>query len=164
MSARWSTRCESSACSGAMKSMVPMYMPLWVSRPAAVLLNGLAGVDDPGQSQVEHADRPARVEHQVAGLMSRWTIPWAWAASRPRAAWIRQSMAWRTGSGPRLADDAVEVASLDVVHDQEMDAAVFVGVEGGDEVGVLEPAGGLDLAPKPHDGIAGRERTTGAGS
>ena len=63
-------------------------------------------------------------------------------------------MAWLTGIGPRSLNDAVEVASLDVVHDQEMDAAVFVGVLSGDQVGVLEPAGGLDLAAKPHDGIA----------
>ena len=93
--------------------------------------------------------------------MSRWTIPWAWAASSPRAAWIRQSIAWTTGSGPPLADDAVEVAPLDVFHDQEVDAAVLVGVERGDDVGVLEPAGGLDLAPEPQDGLRSRANEGG---
>ena len=34
-----------------------------------------------------------------------------------------------------------------------MDAPVLVGVLGGDEVGVIEPAGSLDLATKPQDGI-----------
>jgi hypothetical protein len=34
-----------------------------------------------------------------------------------------------------------------------MDAPVFVSVLGGDQVRVLEPAGGLNLAAKPHDGV-----------
>ena len=45
-----------------------------------------------------------------------------------------------------MSDDIVQVAPLDVLHHQEVDAAVLVGVERGDDVGVLEPAGGLDFA------------------
>ena len=52
-----------------------------------------------------------------------------------------------------VPNDAVEVSALDVVHDQKMNAAVFVGVECRDDIGMLEPAGGLDLAAKPHDGL-----------
>ncbi len=48
--------------------MVPMYMPVWVRRPALLELEGIAGVDDPGQAQVEHTNGPGAVEHEVAGL------------------------------------------------------------------------------------------------
>ena len=57
-----------------------------------------------------------------------------------------------------LADDAIEVAPFDVVHHQEVHAAVLVGVEGGDEVGMFQPSGGRDFAPEAQDGraVAGR--------
>ena len=65
-----------------------------LGQPAAGgLVEGVDGVDDAGQSQVEHADGPVESMMRLAGLMSRWMIPLACAASRPRAAWIRQSRA-----------------------------------------------------------------------
>ncbi len=60
---------------------------------------------------------------------------------------------------PALADDTVEVAPVHVIHDQEMHPSVLVGVLGGHQVEMLEPAGGLDFAAKPHDGVViARER------
>ncbi len=99
--------------------------------------------------------------------MSRWTIPSAWrrlqAAGRLDQAVDRLDDRHR----PALADDAVEVAARDVVHHQEMHAAVLVGVLSGDEVGVPQAAGGLDLAAEPHHGLlvareGGREDLQGA--
>ena len=42
-----------------------------------------------------------------------------------------------------------------------MDAAVLVGVEGGDDVGVLQPAGGLDLALEPRTAVLSRANEGG---
>ena len=45
-----------------------------------------------------------------------------------------------------LADELVEVGPVDVFHDQIMPALDLVGVEGGDDVGVMQLGGGANLA------------------
>ena len=140
--------------------MVPMYMPLCVNAAADGFAEGIAGVDDPGQSQVQHSDRPGVVEHEVARLDVAVDNPQGMGGPEP-AGRVNEAV---DGLGDRhraaLADDAVEVAPLDVVHDQRNGRRdLLLGVLSGHEVGMLEAAGGLDLATKPHDGIAvARER------
>ena len=55
---------------------------------------------------------------------------------------------------PALADELVEIASFDVLHHEEMNAPILVGVKGGDDVGVLQAARGFDLALEAQDGGA----------
>ena len=79
-------------------------------------------------------------------------MPWAWAASSPRAAGMTQWRARETGRGPLLGD-AVEVAAFDEIHGEEVDAAVFAGVEGGDDVGVVNASGEGEFAVEAADGV-----------
>ena len=139
-------------------------MPLCGQPAGGGFAEGVGRVDDPGQAQVEHAHGPGGVEHEVAGLDVAVDDPLGMGGFEPPGRLDQAVDGLGDRHRPALADDAIEVASFDVVHDQEMDAAVFVGIDGGDQVGVLEPAGGLDLAAKPHDGALGRERTREEGS
>ncbi len=67
---------------------------------------------------------------------------------------MMKSTAWATGNRPAFADDAIKVAAFDEFHHEEMDAAVFVGIDGGDDVGMFQSPGGLDLATESQDGLA----------
>ncbi len=115
------------------------------------LAEGIAGVDDPGEAQVEHADCASAVEHEIAGLDIAMNDS-LFVGGLEAAGGLDQVV---DGVGDRqrsvLADDAFEVDPLDVIHHQEMDAAVFIGLEGGDQVQVLEPARRLELAAESHD-------------
>ena len=134
-------------------------MPLCVEPAGGGLAERVGRVDDPGQAQVEHPDGPGVVEHEVARLDVAVDDPLGMRGLQPAGRLDQAVDRLVDRHRPALADDAVEVASLDVFHDQEMDAAVLVGVLRGDEVGVLEPAGGLDLAAEPHHAPAvARER------
>jgi hypothetical protein len=50
---------------------------------------------------------------------------------------------------PLLADDRGQVLSGNVFHDQEVRSLHLVGIVGGDDVGMAQPGGRLDLAKKP---------------
>ena len=160
MSARWSARRESSACSGAMKSTVPMYIPLSVNRAARCLAKWIGRVDDAGQPEVEDADRSGVVEHEVAGLDIAVDDSLGMGGLEPAGGLDDAVDRLRHGHRPAVADDAIEVAAFDVFHHQEMHAAIFVGIDGGHDVGMFQPAGGLDFAAESHDrlSVAGEGR------
>ena len=97
MSARWSTTPESMACSGGMYSAVPTTVPVCVSDRFA------AGSFRRASPRSATFTTPSASRRMFPGLTSRWTIPWAWAYSSPRAAWRMRSIASAAGSGPRSA-------------------------------------------------------------
>ena len=113
---------------------------------------GIAGVDDPGEAQVEHADCALAVDHEVAGLDIAMNDS-LFVGGLKAAGGLDQVI---EGVGDRqgsvFADDAFQVDPLDVVHHQEMDTTVFIGLESGDQVEVLEPCGRLELAAETLDG------------
>ncbi len=120
--------------------------------PLRGLAEGVGRVDDPGQAEVEHPDGPGAVEHEVARLdiavddppsVGRLQAAGGLAHAIDRLADLHR---------PALCDDAVEVAPLDVVHDQEVHAAVLVGILRGHEVGMVQEASGLELAAEAHHG------------
>ena len=124
------------------------------------LVERIIGVDDPSQAQVKHANGPGAIEHQVAGLDITVNDPLGMRRleAAGRLDQVVDGVVKR--QRPLRGDDAVEVAPLNVVHHQEMNTTVFIGVERGDQVEVLDPAGCLDFAAEPHDraGVAGERR------
>ena len=56
------------------------------------------------------------------------------------------------GQRPLLRDQSVEADAIDALHDQEVNVAGPLGVVDGDDVGVMQPGGGLDLAVETLDG------------
>ena len=61
------------------------------------------------------------------------------------------------GQGPGLPDQPRQVRALDIFHDQQMRAADLIGVDGVDDVGMVQRGGGPDLAVKaPHRSRVGQ--------
>src|SRR5213079_1237917 len=83
-----------------------------------------------------------------SGLMSRCTTPWLWAyASAPAT-----SVAMRSTSSWELLHPRQAVAQgfpFDVRHDVIEEAGRGARVVQGQDVGVLQPGGDLDLAQEP---------------
>ncbi len=81
-SVRPSTSSQSArACSGAMKAGVPMLVPTRVALLAVDISRSLA---IPKSSTFTW---PVRVRKTFSGFRSRWTIPFAWAATRTSTSW-----------------------------------------------------------------------------
>ena len=87
----------------------------------------------------------------LAGLMSRWTRPWAWAADRADGD-LDADLGDPAGQQGALgAEDVAQVPALDQLHDHEVGAVVLAPVVDGDDVGVGEVGGGLGLAAEALD-------------
>ena len=88
---------------------------------------------------------PRLVMKIFAGLMSRWTMPPAWAASRASAISMPSAECHlqfqRTPGDPVLERHAVQV-----LHDQEGAAVVLADVVDGADVGMIQGGGCLGLA------------------
>ena len=81
----------------------------------------------------------------LAGLRSRWTMPWLWAASRASATCRAMAMASSTGMRPRLIRSAERLA-LHQLHDQEVAVGIVLDLVDGGDVRVIETRPG----PVPH--------------
>ena len=82
----------------------------------------------------------------MEGLTSRWTRPFACAASRAFATWLQMASARAGSSAPSARRSALQVRSLDEAH-REVEAAVDVArVVDRHDVRVLERHGELRLA------------------
>ena len=95
---------------------------------------------------------PRSTRKILAGLMSRWTMPLACAASSPLAIWMPISSSSRNLEG--LAGDAVlEGLALQQLHGDERAAFEFADVVNGADVGVIEGGGGASFAAEAFDGL-----------
>ena len=137
MSARWSTRCGIFGLFGGHEVDRAHVHPALGQACSGGLAEGIGGVDEPGQAKVENADRSRGVEHEVSGLDVAVYDPLG--VSRFEAAGGLHQAIDGLGDGhwSTLSHDAIEVTARDEIHHQEMDAPVFVGVDGGDDVGML---------------------------
>ena len=88
---------------------------------------------------------PSLAIRTLPGLMSRWTMPRAWAAASPWATPAPIRATWRGGSVPAPAQDRRQVLAVDELHDDERPARVLAVVVDGDDVRVVERGGGLGL-------------------
>ena len=92
---------------------------------------------------------------RLAGLMSRWTTPFAVGELQTTSR--LQDVVDGLGDRERavLLDQGRQVFPLDVLHDQEVNAIGLVGVVGGDDVGMRQLGGRFDFSlkagrPLPH--------------
>ena len=79
---------------------------------------------DLGEAEVENLDAAAAVTMTLAGLRSRWTMPFSCAAARASASAAAMSRSDRRAG--RRRDEAVERLALDELHGEEMDAVGFL--------------------------------------
>ena len=80
--------------------------------------------------------------------MSRWTMPRACASSSASATCRPTSTTSRTGSGP-FADARRQQLAFDVLHDDEVGAAVLADVVGDGDVRGAQHRGGARLVQQP---------------
>ena len=124
-------------CSGAMKCGVPRPRPVLVRfRSASISLTS------PRSASLA---TPSGVTRMLSGLTSRWTRFCLWARCRPWATWAMMRMASASGMRAVAVDPLAQRFALDELHDQIRRRAGFAVVQGADDVGMVEPAGGAEL-------------------
>lgn len=108
---------------------------------------------DPSQPHVENLDRPLGVDQQVRRLDVAMNDTLLVSELQParRLNDAPDSMFGR--QGPVLLDELRQVVPLNELHDQEVRAVGFVGIVGGDDIGMFELRRRLHLALKPLHGI-----------
>ena len=84
---------------------------------------------------------PSGVTLTLAGLRSRWMMPFSWAASSPSAIWRKSGSASSTRRSGRVRSARPGLA-LDQLHDQEVAAVGLLEPVDGGDVGVVQ--GGED--------------------
>jgi hypothetical protein len=92
---------------------------------------------------------PSGLTSTLAGLMSRSTSPWAWAAARAAHTWMASSTA-PAGGQPALAGQQLgQALAGHVLHHQKGLVGVGAAVEHGHDVGMAHPGRGAGLPPEP---------------
>ena len=108
-------------------------------------------VEHAGQAEVEDADDPPGVDHEVARLDVPVDDPPRMGRVEPAGGLGQEVEGLADRQGADVLEELLQVAAAEVFHDQEVDAAVLVGVDHADEVGVVHQGRGLRLAAEPLD-------------
>ena len=111
------------------------------------------GLDDAGDAEVENAELAGSVDHEIAGLDVAVDDALGVGGFEAAGGLDRAMEGEAELEGAAVGDQAVEVVAVDVVHCQEVDAAIFAGFDGGDDIGVGEAAGDGEFAMEAADGI-----------
>ena len=89
-----------------------------------------------------------------AGLMSRWTMPAAWAASNASAISMASERSASISSGRRLRNDALlQGGSVQELHDDEGAAVLLADVMNRADVRVIQSGSGARFAPETVQGF-----------
>ena len=104
--------------------------------------------------------RPSVVSMMLAGLRSRWTMPFSWAAASASARAMPIVDHPPTGSPPSR-NQAIERLALHQLHREEAHAAGLLDRVDGDDVRVIERGDGLGLALEALRGARGRGHVGG---
>src|SRR5258706_9221593 len=135
MSARWSMFGSPAACSGAIYAGVPSATPTEV-RPLWPFA-WLTAFATPKSATTAWLPE----SRTLSGLMSRCTMPRAWAYARASATSLRMRTASRTGSAPSRASRGAQRLTLDERHRVVEDVGGAARGEQGNDVGVLQRRG-----------------------
>ena len=116
-----------------------------------------------GQPEVEDPGEPAAVRAMFSGLMSRWMIPFSWAAARPSAICAAISAASRDRQR-RVREPGPERLAEDELGHGVSEAVLFPDVEERDDVGVRKGCdrAGFVLEAPDALGVGWRARPAGS--
>ena len=107
-----------------------------------------------GDAEVGDLHPAVAGEEQLAGLMSRWTSPARWAASRASATWAASPAACHGSIGAGSSRRSRRVRPGHQLHHDRLGAVLGAGVVDRDDARVGEPGGGDRLLPEPGDEAA----------
>ena len=82
----------------------------------------------------------------LAGLMSRWTMPAAWADASPPRHGLPDGQAPVEGQGAVGGNGLGDRRAVEQLHDEVGHVVVLAGVVEGDDVGMVQAGGGVHLA------------------
>ena len=104
--------------------MIPAAVPVWArvgdcERSAEDVAPGPSPDHALARPKSRTLTLPSGVTLTLAGLRSRWTMPFSWASSRASAICFAMASASSTGIGPAL-QALGEVLALDELHDEEV--------------------------------------------
>ena len=88
---------------------------------------------------------PRSVMKMFAGLISRWTIPAAWAASRASASCVLSSRTASYSRRPWIFSLALSVLSFEQLHHDEGLPVVLADLVNRADIGMIERGGGAGL-------------------
>ena len=124
-----------------------------VQRPDHLAGVGQARLPGVGDAEVEDLHRAGGVfDHDVRRLDVTMDDARLVGAAQRIAHFLEDGELFEDRHGRAPVDHGGQRLSRDVLHRDERPVAVFTGVEDGDDVGVVEPAGGADFAREalPH--------------
>ena len=140
-----------------MKSVVPTTIPSPVSKPSPDS-SGL--VDQRPESEVEHFHDARVEEEQVRGLDIAVDHSLLVRVGEAPANLRHVSDHLMGRQRPAAREDLFQVLPLQILHDDVRAALMLVGIDGPDDVGVVEEPDDLHLAEEPGDRslVGGRVR------
>ena len=109
------------------------------------------GRPEPGQPQVENLQLPLPIHHQVRGLDVPVNQLVLVGVLKPHGRLAHQLASLGDRQRAPAAYEPRQVDPVDVFQDQEARAFDLPGVQGTDDMGMVEPADGLHLPLEPGD-------------
>jgi hypothetical protein len=104
------------------------------------------GVHGSGETEVEDAHIARLVEHDVRGFDVSVHDRFGMGGLETSRGLNDDIEGVIDGEWTALLDESIDILARDVLHGHEVDTAILVGVEDGDQVGMAQFRGDVDLA------------------